>query len=56
MPGKGPDRQHYFPLLDRLKPFFPSPVSNPILNDRNYGPVTLFRVYPEGVDPSSPSS
>jgi L-2,4-diaminobutyrate decarboxylase len=32
MPGKGPDRQHYFHLLDRLKTFFPSPVSNPILD------------------------
>jgi len=24
-----------------------------LLNDYNYGPVTLFRVYPEGVDPKS---
>jgi hypothetical protein len=74
--------QHYTEDLDRLKTYFPTPVSNPImdgyfvhtlsrfldyiddlkcaapqlcrihpmanLNDDNYGPVTLFRVYPAG--------
>ncbi len=46
MPRRQKGRDNYQELLERLEDY---PCTQ-VLNDGNFGPVTLFRVYPDGVD------